>query len=366
MSLFAHLAVRFGSHPENLATEGLGYILSASSRARVGFLASLGNDAREALPADLKFATQVSTDDAGRPDLAGVDDTGRSRLLVEAKFWAGFTEHQPLSYLDQLAVGDVLLVVGPRARLPYLHRELARRIVNAKRLLDRRVDGTELISAVVDGRHLVLTSWQRVLEAMDRELVGEPARADVAQLLGLCNKMDDEAYIPITSAELTSNIYRRVHEFGAIVDDVVAQLSSGPERVLDTKGLRSAASNGRYGRYALLRGVPALLHVSTHKWTKFAPNPVWLTVYGREWKKSDPEPVKKALSTMVAKELGTVDVDYRGFPTVPVHVRPGAERHELIAEMAAQLRQIGDVIAPFGGAPSNAPPPDEVSEREGS
>jgi hypothetical protein len=135
MSLFAHLALRFGSHPENLATEALGYILSASRQARVGFLATLGDEARGGLSADLRFTTQSSSDDEGRPDLAATDDNGLLRLLVEAKFWAGFTDHQPLSYLNQLPVGGVLVAVGPSVRLPYLERELIRRVEEAKRVV---------------------------------------------------------------------------------------------------------------------------------------------------------------------------------------------------------------------------------------
>ena len=37
-SLFEHLALRFGSHPENLATEGLAYILDGSKSARADLL----------------------------------------------------------------------------------------------------------------------------------------------------------------------------------------------------------------------------------------------------------------------------------------------------------------------------------------
>lgn len=363
MSLFAHLAVRFGSHPENLATEGLGYILGASSRARSGLLAALGVEGRAALPADLRFTTQSASDDAGRPDLAGTDEAGQLRLLVEAKFWAGFTDHQPLSYLKQLHAGGVLVVVGPSVRLPYLERELLRRIGEAKGIVQQCSRSADLSHVIVDGRHLIVSSWQRILSAMRVELASEPAMlADVSQLLGLCEKMDTEAFIPVTSEELTTNLYRRVHEFGAIVDEVTAQLASGADRVMDTKGLRSTASNGMYGRYARLRGVPVLLHVSTHKWTKLAPNPIWITVYGRAWDKSDPEPSRKLLAALDTENPGSVHQDYRGFATVLLRVRSGAERHEILADLSNQLRRVGDVIAPLGTAPATDAPPSDDSE----
>jgi hypothetical protein len=211
----------------------------------------------------------------------------------------------------------------------------------------------------------VVSSWQRVLNAIRVELAGEPAMlADVAQLFGLCEKMDSEAFIPVTSEELTTQVYRRVHEFGVIVDEVTAQLASGPNRVLDTKGLRSTAGNGLYGRYALLRGVPVLLHVSTHKWTKLAPNPVWLTVYGREWDGSDPAPIKRLLLAFETNRPGTVHLDHRGFPTVIVRVRSGTERHELIQDLADQVRRIGDIVAPLGATPSDTIPPGDGADGE--
>src|SRR5258708_836485 len=116
MSLFGHLALRFGSQPENLATEGLGYILSKSPAACAGFVASLG-EAALGIPKGLRFVTQFATEDQGRPDLAGLDEANAVRVLVEAKFWAGFTDHQPVHYLDQLPPGGVLVVICPNARL---------------------------------------------------------------------------------------------------------------------------------------------------------------------------------------------------------------------------------------------------------
>ena len=81
MSLFGHLALKFGSQPENLATEALGYVLGKSARARRGFLASF-HEGAPGIADDLRFETQHTTEDQGRPDLAGVDETGSLRLAA--------------------------------------------------------------------------------------------------------------------------------------------------------------------------------------------------------------------------------------------------------------------------------------------
>lgn len=356
MSLFAHLALRFGSHPENLATEALAYLLASSPAARRGFVSSLGSELAAELSTDLVFRSQVGQDDA-RPDLQGVDGTGTVRLLLEAKFWAGLTDQQPNGYLDMLPDGGVLIVVGPRSRLQLLWRELSARLI-------KRAEPAQEVSAPGDfglvkvgRRRLVLTSWERLLTAITVELSAEPAMlADVTQLAGLCERMDAEAFIPVTAEELTSNVYRRVHEFGQMVDDVAALLSQ--QGVATTKGLRSAASNGRYGKYMRLRGVPALLHVSTHKWTKLAPSPLWITLFGPKWDDKGLDAVRQQLRSYEDQNPGSVHADYQGFPTVRLMVHPGTERHEIVSHVVEQLKFLGEKVSTTGTAADldTAPP----------
>lgn len=357
-SLLAHLVPRFSSHPENIATEALHHILSRSDAACRGFISAIVEGARSEPLNGLHYVTQAATEKDGRPDLAGVDDGGTTRLLVEAKFWAGFTDKQPVAYLDQLQDGGVLLVVGPRVRLGYLWRELSDRLRQARREFDERSqpDETGVAHMLVAGRHLVLASWQRILNAMQIELAGDAAAlADVAQLLGLCERMDTEAFVPVTEFELSSKLYRRVHEFGEIVDAVTARLAA--DGVMDIKNLRATGANGWYGRYARLRGVGVLFQVSTHKWTKLGPSPLWLTVFGPKWDESSPSLVKKQLAVYEAAAPGSLHQDYQGFPTVMLRVPVGGERHEVEAAVAEQIRRVGDVIASLGIEATDAAPP---------
>jgi hypothetical protein len=104
-SLLSHLATKFAAHEENWATEALGYILRRSPVAR-DTVRDLVGKLGVALPASLVYANQVSGDDDARPDLVARDDQGTQRLLIEAKFWAGLTEHQPVTYLERLSLGQ--------------------------------------------------------------------------------------------------------------------------------------------------------------------------------------------------------------------------------------------------------------------
>jgi hypothetical protein len=117
--LFGHLAARFSTHPENLATEALVFIVNRSPAMREVLRRLVGRTGIE-LPSLARFRSQASDDQGNIPDLVGLDATGAERLFVENKFWAGLTENQPAGYLERLpAEGSAVLVfVVPSKRLP--------------------------------------------------------------------------------------------------------------------------------------------------------------------------------------------------------------------------------------------------------
>lgn len=223
-SLFAHLALQFGSHPENLATEALGYVLQNSETARTAvrdMLRGLGSTIDD----EVTYATQSSGEDSARPDLVGRRATGAEPLLIEVKFWAGLTDNQPVAYLERLPVGGTLLMVAPAARTTLLWGELHRRCRNAGMEYTDDSRGGAHIAATA-GRRMVSISWRHLLSAIRVQLEAKNERQaaeDIAQLQGLCDRMDQEAFLPISSDELTSSIYHRVVEFGTIVAPLEAE-----------------------------------------------------------------------------------------------------------------------------------------------
>ena len=61
-----------------------------------------------------------------RPDMAGIDSSGKETVLCEMKFYATLTANQPNTYLDRLVDDDGkgLLFVCPSARLTNLWAKL--------------------------------------------------------------------------------------------------------------------------------------------------------------------------------------------------------------------------------------------------
>ena len=195
-SLLAHLAWKFTSPTETLATEALGYILSRSPAAREALRETLRTGGAD-VPPLARVATEVIGDHDERLDLVGFDEHGSERVLIEAKFRAGLTDNQPDTYIGRLpkdGAPAVLLFVAPEQRLVTLWAELRRRAVAGSELgTDMRTEG--LTSVMVDGspRRLMLTSWRALLGAMSSRagIDGDTsAERDILQLSALWGLRD--------------------------------------------------------------------------------------------------------------------------------------------------------------------------------
>ena len=102
-----------------------------------------------------------------RPDLAGYDESGREHVLIEAKFTAGLTPHQPCKYLKRLRQKrqpSVVLFVAPAERREKLWKECCTRCTTKCRNIELRPwhqKGTVWSAAVADSAcWLMLTSWK--------------------------------------------------------------------------------------------------------------------------------------------------------------------------------------------------------------
>lgn len=355
-TLFAHLALTFGKHPENLATEALGHVLRHSVAARAALhdlLLKFGVD----VPSELSWVTQVGGKDDARPDLVGLSGDGEQPVVVEAKFWAGLTEHQPVTYLGRRGL-RALVFVAPAARAVHLWDELRRRCAGNVPLdeVAAPLPGTRL--ADIAGKRLAFISWRTLVAAMMAAAEASEDRraaADLGQLQGLCDRMDSEAFLPVTSEELTTHVYRRVVEFGALVDDVVAQLVE--RGAATTKGVRVSKGNGWYGRYLWLRGVGVLALCDVRKWNKYAATPLWLSVYGANWHQSAPQAAREALAKFEAATPQRMFIATDGFPTVPLFVPAGLDRDGVLSAVVEQAVEVGDLVAPLGVSGAAVEPP---------
>ena len=123
--------------------------------------------------------------------MACYDEQCAERVLIENKFWAELTQHQPNTYLSRLPKDNqpcALLFVAPEARIPTLWPEVLER-AGVSNTPDADA-GAFIKSVVVRGKtYMMLTSWPHLLGKMAES--GETALlGDIRQLQVLCRKMD--------------------------------------------------------------------------------------------------------------------------------------------------------------------------------
>ena len=99
MSVLAHIVLSGSLPSEPAATQALAHILKASpdvARAFLGILRQAG------IEFEYGYIQAEAAHEKSRPDLTVHDLDGLVRVFVENKFWAGLTEAQPASYLENL------------------------------------------------------------------------------------------------------------------------------------------------------------------------------------------------------------------------------------------------------------------------
>jgi len=342
--LLGYLTARFSSQPENLATEALAFILGRSVAARAAF-SRFVRQMYPACPELVAFHTQVQGDDGAIPDLVALDEYGNHAVLVEAKFWAGLTDNQPLTYLAHVGrrTSGLLLFLVPAARFQTLWPELRSRCSAAGLALKgERTDG-ELRCVTIEGvGMLAMAGWGTLLSSIRVSV--ESAKewdtaSDVVQLESLCNRMDQSAFLPLRSPELASVNGRRVVEYCDIVDDVTnAAVGDG---FISIAGLRASGSKGWYGRYMTVAGYECRLCFSAYRWAEYRETPIWFDITSRDTLQRG-----RAQEALASLELDDPPrlITPPGEVLVPFDVPLAAERHEVVKSLTEQLRRIANLL----------------------
>ena len=348
-TLLAHLALKLGTHPENIAVEALGHILS-SSKASLRAVEDLLKAGGAEIGTISHARTQASKEKRGRPDLSGCDENGEERVLIEAKFWAGLTEHQPVTYLKRLPPDKpaALLFVAPLARFETLWDALLGRVRKSNMCLgpDEKKDENLRVTQV-EGKHcLMLTSWRSLLERMtvrasrDRDSCVE---ANIRQLLGLTERMDKDAFLPLRSAEFGPEFPRRVLGLQRLTKDVVERVR-GKDWV-DRSGLRG---NPPWSWYMRLSGAGTWFGIALDLWAQaqYRDTPLWVileTWGGDNTLTANFEVVRRKILSLPQKnQLGVIDKGEKIY--IPIDLPVGVEYDTVLDAVVKRLEDIARLI----------------------
>ena len=174
---------------EPAATQALHYILEASSDLARTFVELLEGGRFEIgrIGSEWLYAKGV------KPDLS-IHDTGETcRMFVENKFDAPLTPGQPVGYLKELRrhPASVLAFIAPESRIEDLRNELKEKCDSEKLKCGEESRTTAVRQIRVDERTMLITSWRRVLDALQEAAAARGHSAmerEIVQLRGLAER----------------------------------------------------------------------------------------------------------------------------------------------------------------------------------
>lgn len=345
-TVFSHIIQkRFSQMNEDVATDALAYVLESSDAARRGMTKLLRGIIPD-LPS-LRFQTQ-QTEGAIRPDMWGFADT-EARVFVENKFWAGLTDNQPVSYLEQLAAYSqptVLLVVAPAAREHTLWRELSRRLHDSKISVSEceTTAGVARSVATQLGPILALTSWTNVLSVLEHEAVDDPhARGDLVQLRALCDAADNDAFTPVSMVELSD---QRTPAFILQLSSIVqaAVDLAVTENVLSITKLKPQASWDRIGRYARVsgeQGAGAWLGIHFGLWKSHVVTPLWVLFSQSEFGRA--QDVRLLIEPWASRKRILTATNNHYF-AIALDIPAGEEKAGVVRSLVDDIKEIASAL----------------------
>ena len=335
-SVLAEIALQFIPKRELVATAGLGHLLRRSAAARET-LEHLVTSGGATVPGGLQYRNeQYDETSDGRPDIVG-SVAGSAHLIVEGKFWADLTDAQPGEYLKRLAQDGCLLFVAPAKRQDLLWDKLLRRCEEAGlQRREERQSPKANFAGIGDSWWMGIVSWTTLLRDIRDalEVGGEGLlRSDVDQLLSLCHLEDEEAFLPLTPADLARPTPLRVLQFMNLVEKVSQKGHEPSFGLFKPKGLHAGAGLGFYGRFVSDGRLQLRIFVDLGRWSNHGLNPLWFELA------IEPGEALKEL------EAGTPPrVTYDGFagrPVVRLALPLHAEESDVVTEV---LRQIADIL----------------------
>ena len=339
-TLLSFIAQRHTFGLEDVATDALSFVLSRSAPALKSLSEFLGD---EHCPLPIAKAQTWLTDAHGAiPDLDLLDEDDNLVALIESKFWATLTHHQPVTYWEQLPSDKraVLLFLAPSERLDDLWCELETKLCDKGHELGAPTKCAEVITAPSkDGqRRLMATSWQLLLGRM-------------AQKAKKCG--DTQACFEI--AELQGLAAGAIKGDRPTRDENLKQLIAEAVKRVEQSGWANANGlgvgqgiyyyNGRgihyYGRYLLLAGAFAWLGIDYGAKERMPDKLLWLSFSG------DSVELEEARSKL--KNLAETGLDWRIKEVyLPIVLSAGADRDKTLDSIVAQLECIAKRIDPQG------------------
>ena len=337
-SLLAHLYPRIKGSQEDVATFSLAYILEQSSLLNNSFTKLICKRMCLDISDSISYRCQDTDRNFGRPDIAGYCK-GQLKLLLEAKFYAGLTDNQPISYIMRLQDIDEsgLLFICPKSRVISLWDKLKRESANAG-FIETPVSE---FTVKYGKTRLSIISWGEILAELIRVAAErDPEHLDdLRQLEGFCEKIESESFVPFRPEELGAQTAKDIDRYYQVIDETHKLLQTHKEWEPQTKGLRSAPKWQGYTQYICMKkyGVSVDFIRSLWKSPTSVETPFWCSIrmiIDGKWMVTDK--ITGYISSLDSK----MQEEFYGCPYIALIPKPYSTIDELAEDLAEQVLKI--------------------------
>lgn len=352
-SLLGHLRSRIRGSAEDIASEGLAYILNRSSGARQAIFELIKEGAGVALP-ELKYATQDTGVESERPDISGRDAGQIERIIIEAKFWSSLTKNQPNTYLKRMGQDTVLLFICPDMYARPLYSEVWKRVEN--KFSGPIQKPAEHKITIPERRQTVLIrSWGEILGAIRDKLAREGSHvllSDLHQIVGFYEHIENTSFKPVSAEDLSpqkaidsKRDSKNMESFYAVAEKAVQELIK--RDVAHTRGFLPRSSDDGLTRYFGMDKIGAVLYVSLEYWRTCGGTPFWIAFEGGHNSILKPTPSRifeKKISAIANIPANNAVRDANGdviFGLVPLI---GRTEDAVVSDMADQIIALRDQL----------------------
>ncbi len=285
-----------------------------------------------------------SQEDDAKPDLRIRDHNGMHRVSVETTFWGEVDATQPAKYLKALPVDTpgALVFIAPPARTRDLWRDLQKRCDGSGELElgdESPADGATWVR--VDPHVLAVMSWTSVLDTLQRAARDPVVEQDVLQLRGLTDRLDKEAFLPLTEDDVgNKRLARRIRGYQQLVDKITHRLVKVGLVRLENRSYRAASyRTGRgAGWWMQLRGKLDLrFGLELRPWRDSGITPLWWVL-----KSSPTYSIEKDWRRIMSR----ID-DVRSYEDslyIPIRLKTGVAEAEVVENAVEQMRRIADTL----------------------
>ncbi len=311
-SLLAEFYTRIRGSQEDIASLGIARILNKSSKVREAFSFLLTRINGENF-SELRYIGQKVEKDKERPDIVGVDEEGREKVIIETKFWSSFTENQPNKYLKDLTNNGILMFIVPSQRKRILFTELIRKTENE---FEIKTDSEkyDLIFVKEGNKYILIKTWEEVFNIFKQALIEENNTeliSDIDQLIGFYEVVETESFKPLSDEDISPEIARKLVSYYNLVDEIVEGLGKKLGSESFKKFKRQPQVYG-YHRYFRTDYFDFAVCLKFELWAKEFDTPFWFYVSkydGKKWNDLSMKDKKKLESYAIINRLKYIEKD---------------------------------------------------------